>query len=366
MLRWGAVLVLAAASMVLWQHRGTLWSPNISSLSPVSQADVALDSRLRADMGAPDVRYLAVVSAPDREAVLHSSEQVAVVLQAQVDRGELAGFESPSHYLPSVATQRARQASLPAPQELEARVAQAVQGLPVKASLFAPFIADVAAARTQPLLQPRDLDRTSMAMALQGLLIEQDHQWTALLPLKAPQGKPIDADRIRAALETAGVPNVVFTDMKSESDRLYSGYLHEALLLSLGGLLAIIALLLLVIRSPARVLRVVAPLAAAAVTVTAGLVALGHPLTILHLVGLLLIVAVGSNYALFFDRADPGAPIAPRTLASMLLANVTTVAGFGLLAFSKVSLLQALGETVAPGVVLALLFAAIFARAPHA
>ena len=79
---------------------------------------------------------------------------------------------------------------------------------------------------------------------------------------------------------------------------------------------------------------------------------------ILHLVGLLLVVAVGSNYALFFDRTD----IAPRTLASMLFANLTTVAGFGVLAFSDVSILQAMGATVAPGVILALIYAAIFAR----
>jgi predicted exporter len=74
---------------------------------------------------------------------------------------------------------------------------------------------------------------------------------------------------------------------------------------------------------------------------------------------------VGSNYALFFDRADAQAPIAPRTLASMLLANLTTVAGFGLLAFSSVSLLQALGTTVGPGVILALAYSAIFARRHH-
>ncbi len=50
----------------------------------------------------------------------------------------------------------------------------------------------------------------------------------------------------------------------------------------------------------------------------------------------------------------------------MLFANLTTVAGFGLLAFSSVSLLQALGATVAPGVILALLYAAIFARRSRA
>ncbi len=365
-LRWVAALLLLAACAVLVLNRASLWSDKIASLSPVSQADVALDTSLRADMGAPDVRYLVVVSAPDREAVLHASGQVSTLLQAQVDQGELAGFESPSRYLPSTATQRARRASLPPPDVLETHLAQAVQGLPVRAQLFAPFVADVAAARTQPLLQAADLEQTSMAMALQGLLIAQHSKWKALLPLTAPEGAGINADKIRAALSTTGLPNVLLVDLKAESDHLYAGYLREAIALSLGGLAAIVGLLLVVFRSPVRVLRIIAPLAAAVITVTAGLAVLGQQLIILHLVGLLLVVAVGSNYALFFDRAEPGTSMSPRTLASMLFANLTTVTGFGLLAFSNVSLLQAMGVTVAPGVILALMYSAIFAAPSHA
>ena len=367
LLRWPAALLLLAAGAVLFMHRADLWNDKISSLSPVSPADVALDTRLRADLGAPDVRYLVVVSGASRESVLRSAERVSAVLQHEVDQGRLAGFESPSRYLPSVATQRARQASLPSAPVLAARLAQAVRGLPVHAQLFAPFLADVAAARRQPLLRAADLEHTSMAMALAALLIQRDGRWSALLPLTAAHGVAIDADRMRAALgitgSAAGAPDVLFVDMKAESDRLYSGYLHEAILLSLGGLAAIIALLLAVFRQPMRVVRIIAPLAAAVVTVTAGLAVLGQQLIILHLVGLLLVVAVGSNYALFFDRAAPaGQGIAPRTLASILFANLTTVAGFGLLAFSKVAILQAMGATVAPGVILALIYAAIFAR----
>ena len=363
-LRWAAAILLLAACVVLVQHRASLWNDKISSLSPVSQADLALDASLRADMGAPDVRYLVVVSGASRESVLQSSEQVSTVLQTQVDQGELAGFESPSRYLPSIATQRARQSSLPAPAVLETRLAQAVQGLPVRAQLFAPFLADVAAARSQPLLQASDLEQTSMAMAVDALLIQQQSHWSAILPLTAPEGVSINASRIRAALSATGLPDVLFVDMKTESDRLYSGYLHEVILLSLGGLVAIIGLLLWVFRSPMRVARIIAPLAAAVITVTAGLAVFGQQLIILHLVGLLLVVAVGSNYALFFDRAD--CPISPRTLASMLFANLTAVAGFGLLAFSNVSILQAMGVTVAPGVILALIYSAIFARKSHA
>jgi predicted exporter len=93
--------------------------------------------------------------------------------------------------------------------------------------------------------------------------------------------------------------------------------------------------------------------------VIAGLALAGERLTLLHLVGLLLIVAVGSNYALFFDRA--GQRIEPQTLASLVIANATTVLGFGVLAFSQLPVLHAIGVTVGPGAVLALLFSALLA-----
>lgn len=364
-LRWPAVMVLVLALAILIQHRDSLWNDKISSLSPVSQAEIKLDASLRADTGAPDVRYLVVVSGASREDVLKASEQVSSVLQTQVDQGYLAGFESPSRYLPSLASQRLRQASLPTTTVLQSNLAQAVQGLPVKSTLFTPFLDDVAAASKQPPLQAADLEKTSMQMALDALLIQQDHHWSALLPLTALADKEIDAVHIRAELSAINQPSVMFVDMKLESDNLYSGYLNEAIALSLGGLAGIIGLLLIVFRSPVRVARIISPLAAAVITVTAGLALFGHQLIILHLIGLLLVVAVGSNYALFFDQNGNDSTIAPNTLASMLFANLTTVAGFGLLAFSNVSILQAMGVTVAPGVILALFYAAIFARTPH-
>ena len=363
-LRWPAALLLLGACAVLATHWHSLLNSNISSLSPVPQADVELDGRLRADMGAPDVRYLIVAGGKTRDAALQSAEQVSSVLQREVDQGALGSFESPSRYLPSLETQRARQASLPSTAQLEPRLTNAVQDLPVRASLFAPFLADVAAAQSRSLLQPSDLVGTSMAMAVDALLIEKNQHWTALLPLTAPVGIEINAEKIRADVTATMQADVMLIDMKAESDRIYSGYLNEVVMLSAGGLVGIVALLLLVFRSPVRVFRLVAPLAASVVTVTAGLTLLGQQLVILHLVGLLLVVAIGSNYALFFDRPKGSGAVSPRTLASMLFANLTTVAGFGLLAFSSVSILQAMGSTVAPGVILALIFAAIFAQQP--
>ena len=110
-------------------------------------------------------------------------------------------------------------------------------------------------------------------------------------------------------------------------------------------------------------IRVVITLALAVLAVAGGFAFLGRQLTILHVIGMLLIVAVGSNYALFFDRraaeAHPGS--VPLTLASLLVANVATVVSFGILAFSSVPVLAALGSTVAPGALLALVFSALLA-----
>jgi predicted exporter len=126
---------------------------------------------------------------------------------------------------------------------------------------------------------------------------------------------------------------------------------------------AIVLLLALQLRSAQRVVAVFLPLVAAVVLVASGLHLAGVRLNLLHLVGLLLIVAVGSNYALFFDTQDEaGGGNSPQTLASLLFANLTTVAGFGLLGLSDVPVLQAIGITVGPGAIAALLFSAILSR----
>ena len=103
------------------------------------------------------------------------------------------------------------------------------------------------------------------------------------------------------------------------------------------------------------------PLALSGVTTAAALVLLGAELNLLHIVGLLLIVAVGSNYALFFsDSAGMSGQDNPTLLVSLFIANSTTLLGFGLLAFSSVPVLNALGSTVGLGAFLALVFSAAF------
>ncbi|HET9390112.1 MAG TPA: MMPL family transporter [Steroidobacteraceae bacterium] len=357
------ILVPVLAGIVLYTHRTSLWNRELSALSPVSEADQALDALLRSDIGAPDARYLVVVSGADQESVLQAAERVGKRLDALAEAGVLGGYESPARYLPSLAVQRARQASLPEAAELRARLNAALVGFPIRSERLEPFLRDVESARTQPPLTRLDLEGTSLATGVDALLLHEGQQWSALMPLRAPASFALDVARVHSAVSEAAPGEAVVLDVKAQADQLYSTYLSEVLRLSFAGFLGILALLLVALRSPLRVLRVVAPLVLAVLTVAAALVLARRELTILHVIGMLLIVAVGSNYALFFDRRanDRHAGEVPLTLASLVIANSATVLGFGVLAFSVVPVLSALGTTVAPGALLALIFSALLA-----
>jgi predicted exporter len=89
------------------------------------------------------------------------------------------------------------------------------------------------------------------------------------------------------------------------------------------------------------------------------------------LIGLLLVIAIGSNYALFFDQRSNSQlnnqfPSASSDnehslLSSLFFANLTTVLGFGILSFSSVPVMNSLGLTVSSGAFLALVLSAAFA-----
>ncbi|HEX4194928.1 MAG TPA: MMPL family transporter, partial [Stellaceae bacterium] len=336
-------------------HRGSFWQDDLTSLSPIPASDQKLDQTLRADLAAPDVRYLLMTSAPAEQQALANSEKLAALLDALRGQGLLTGYDAPSQYLPSIATQQARLNALPAPNELRARMTHALQDTPFLPDTFDPFIADVALAKAQPPLDRATIEKTPIGAKLDALLIQRGGVWTALVSLRGVT----DFAPIAARVAADGPAGTLTVDLKLESNRLLETYRREAVLLALIGSLVIVALLAIALRSPRRIAIVVAPLAAAVLITTAILTAGGHTLSIFNLVGLLLTVAVGSNYCIFVERQDWHDPNAPRMLASLVLANGCTIIGFGTLSFARLPVLHDIGMTVALGAVLSLISAAI-------
>jgi predicted exporter len=343
----------AAAAVFVTTQRASLWNDSLSSMSPVAKESLALDEQLRRDMGAPDVRYMVVLSGSDQEGVLQQSEEIGAILRGQVQRGLLEGFDAPP--LPSRAVQQARQAALPDAATARANLDKALHGLPFRSEIFAPFPQEIAAAKQRPVLDRAALQGSALGMKLDTCLVQREGGWTVMLPLRGVK----DAQGIAQGIRDRTGISFVLLDMKMETEQMFRDYRHETEKNALIGALAIVALLFVSLRSARRVLEVSLPLAAAVIAVTAWLLLSGHALSIFHLIGLLLVVAVGSNYALFFDHRCTSAQDRERTVTSLLFANASTVLGFGLLSLSQSPVLNAIGSTVAVGAVLSLVFSAI-------
>lgn len=335
---------------------GALWNDEFESLSPVSEEDQALDGEIRRELGAPDVRTLIVVRGVDQEATLQGAESVGRMLESLMGRGALAGFDSPALYLPSQAAQRARQQVIPDEPVLRQALARAAATLPFKTGIFEDFIEQAQLARIGNLLSRADLGSTTLASQVDSLLVNRRGAWYAMLPLR----EVADSSAVAAALSGFDPQRVMLVDLKTETDALYRGYRVQILIFAIIGAIAIVMLLLAALRSIRRCMQVVLPIVAAIAVTVAILAVTGVELTMFHLVAMLLVVGVGSNYTLFFDRAIQHGIARERIFVSLATCNLSTVLGFGLIGFASTPVLAAIGVTVSIGAALSLFFGAVY------
>ncbi|MBO9661821.1 MAG: MMPL family transporter [Dokdonella sp.] len=343
--RWLPWLLLAVGLLVLWRAPGSLWQNDLAALTPVPQDLLLRDAKLRGELGAPDVRYLLVLHAADADGVLALSESLEPELDTLVKQGALDAAEVPSRYLPSLQTQRARQAKLPDTATLDAALAEAARELPFRAGLFAPFVADVERARALAPLTAERFAATPLGTRLASMLVRRDDGWLGLGTLSGVH----DAAALAAFAESTH-GRVGLLDLKAASESLVVAY-RERILHALGLALALLALTVVVaLRSVRRAWHVLAPMSLATVLVFVVERAAGISLSLFHLVALTLAAGLGLHYALFFERPVADAAEARRTLHATLVCVLSALLVFGLQAWSSLPVLRAIGLTVALGV----------------
>lgn len=357
-MRWVFIVIIAAAGAYLVLTDARFWQDDLASLSPIPDDAKRVDQALRSEMGAPDVRQLLVLVGDRPQTVLEQCERLTPKLDALIKGGAIKGYDAPCRYLPSAATQRARQTALPLTPDLREKLTQARAGLPFKSGIFEPFLDDVERAKTQLPLTPERLRGTTLGLRVESLLYRQSGQWLAAIPLR----EVAHADALAGLTGDVANGKMLYLDLKTESERMVTKYRDHALVLWGWGALALVAVLTVGLRSLVGMVRVLLPVAAALVLVCAILLAMGQPLSLFHLVSLLLVVGVGIDYALFFNRPVGDREERQRTALSLIVCCATTAAAFGVLMFSRMPVLVAIGTTVAIGAALALVLAAAFAR----
>ncbi|TKS60653.1 MAG: hypothetical protein EWM72_01203 [Nitrospira sp.] len=356
------VAVVLATIVLIWSDT-PLWEEDLATISPVSEEKKQLDRQLRGELGAPDVRDLVVVEAATQEDLLQLSETMMPKLDRLQEAGVLAGYDLVSRYVPSRRVQRQRQQALPEPALLEDRLRDAVKGLPFAPGLFSPFIAGIETARSQPLVDRGSFHGTSLSLKIETLMMEHDGRWLAVAPLRGV----VDRKGLKATVAGWGEAAVAYVDLKEESNRLMIEYRDRTVQLLGWGAVIIVVALGIGLKSLPQLWRVLVPIVAGLIVVT-GIVNLsGESLSLFHVATLLLVIGLGFDYALFFNRAEDHPEERRRTVFGLLVCSATTILVFGLLAFSKIPVLHAIGLTAACGSFCCLLFAGILTEQdPHA
>ena len=351
------VAVVLATIVLIWSDT-PLWEGDLARISPVSEQKKQFDQQLRGELGAPDVRDLLVIEAPTQEDLLQLSETVMPKLDRLREAGALAGYDLVSRYVPSQRVQRQRQQTLPEPVLLEDRLREAVKGLPFAPGLFAPFLAGIEAARSQPLVDRASFQGTSLGLKIEALMVEHHGRWLAVAPLRGVA----DRQGLKATVAGWGEAAVAYVDLREESNRLMMEYRDRTLQLLGWGAVAIAVALGIGLKSLLQLWRVLVPIVAGLIVVT-GIVNLsGESLSLFHVATLLLVIGLGLDYALFFNRAEDHGEERRRTVFGLLVCSTTTILVFGVLAFSTIPVLHAIGLTAACGSLCCLLFAGFLAE----
>lgn len=357
--RWVPLLVAVATVLMLAMAPGSFWQNNLAALTPLPQDLLQRDARLREALGAPDVRYLLILQAADAQGVLKLSEQMEPKVAALVARHVVDAVELPSLYLPSEGTQRARQQKLPDRAALQQTLTEATQGLPFRKDLFAPFVDDVETARRLPLLTPEVFAQSTLGQRLSAMLVTREGHWLGLGTLSGVH----DVAALESlASESGGAVRLL--DLKQASESLVVDYRTRILHALLGATLLMILTITFALRSLRRAWHVLAPMTLATFLVLAVERAMGIEISLFHLVALILAAGLGLHYALFFER-DTGDPAEQRrTLHATLVCVLSALLVFGMLAWSSIPVLRAIGLTVSLGV--AFHFCLSILMAPHA
>nr|WP_255469149.1 hypothetical protein [Achromobacter sp. UMC46] len=285
-----------------------------------------------------------LVRADNADALLRRQSQVAEKLDALVKRGDLAAYSALSQLVSPAADQ------LALGQRLAALASQPDVWKPLT-DIGIPFDA-----LRQELLAMASLPAVTIDGALQGPLAERWRaQWLGVHDGEAAGMVTLLGLRNAAALDgiAQGLPGVVLVDRSGELNRMFASTRVEAAELKLLSY-AVAAVLLLLTLGRAATWRILAVPLAATACALAALGYLGQPLTLFSLFGLLLVSAIGVDYAIFMYERVAGAAA---SLVGILLGAVTTLLSFGLLAISQTPAIANFGLAVALGVAFSLLWA---------
>jgi predicted exporter len=340
-------LAALATIVAVWAAE---FSDNVNMLVSETGPHVVEDRAVRSRLG-PMSSSFAVVTAANDDALLASIGNACAELERAQAAGTVASFVPLGRLLPSRDEQAARLAAARDAAPRIRRIMDELEFVPEQFQAFWDSLDPSRPSRVPRFLALADVRRSPLAPLL-----------TAWVPARATPIAliPLVGVTDLAALR-AQVPSAAIIAPSETIVELFRGVRIRTVIASVVGLVAIFVLLLARYRSARKVVIALAPAILACGATVGTLVAAGAPLTILHVMSLLLVVSLGVDFGIFFVDTTDTLEESARTMVSILTASITTILSFGLLGVSESPGLAALGITVTLGVTFSLVFCFVMA-----
>jgi predicted exporter len=327
------------------------YQDDISVLVEREREHVAEEQEVRSVISQMDRGRAILVFGEDDEDALVRNAEVQRRLGEAVAAGELAGFQSIHGFLWPASVQAANRKEFCSREDLPESLARAYvrKGLP---GSYTPFIEDlVDLCRGNPKeLDWATLIGSGLGPSVAPLWLEYGRRTVLVTHVSGVE----DIAALQARMDD--MDEVAVFDQRALMTELYGRHRsHTTQLVGLG-LLAVMVILFARHGEFGSTLAAFAP-AILAAGMTLGLLAMLGPVTLMHVVGLLLVLSMGVDYGVFLTETCGDPREVAATITSLLACCVSTVLSIGLLGLSSNPGLQALGVTTGIGVLLSLVLA---------
>ncbi len=323
---------------------------DISVLNTVDPRVRAEDEAVRARLGQTSAGRSVVVIGRDDEEALARNDAVATRLATARSQGLLTGYRSLHAWLRSASLQEATSSAFGERSALRDRVLRALTEEGFRGEAFAPFTRELSAPAPLPL-RFADLRGTALEPIVRSLRVQVDGRVALLTPVSGVRDPAALMARLR------DVPGTHWLDQRALISAAYGRFRSRTIELVLVGLVLVVLLVVVRYRSVRLGLAAVLPAVLASVLTLAVLSLAGVAINLMHFIGLLLVLSMGEDYGVFLveSRDDPAE--LGVTMLGVIVAMLTTVLSFGLLALSVNPALRAIGTTAGLGILLATLLA---------
>ena len=349
--------IILFCALVIGNNYDSIWSKNISDLSPIPVQAKELDKELRHSVGAPDVNHVFLLKDKDSELLLQRTERLKNKLLSLKNNKLVKNIFSVTDFIPSQKTQRSYQQQLPDRVTLKNNLQDALSELPFKKDFFNPFINDIEQSKNLNPIDVKHVLTTPLGKNLQQDLFFNNNEWVSIIRLTGVQNETslLNWLAVRPDIQS------YYLNLRQASSSMMSDYQQTALYRLLLGSF-IISLILFTVRPGFRSGIILLPVVLAVLLSVSIQIMLGTHLTLFHILALLLIVGIGLDYGLFFDRSWTSAEDYLHRLHGIFISAASTLITFGILGFSDIPVLSALGQTVTFGVLGCFVLTLVFKR----